>query len=94
LILQFVQAEPSNYAENGVVGLAKGKTAILVLASGGGFTDGPWKPWNFEEPYLRTILSFIGIENVQTVRVEGMNIPPLAESAIPSAEKTLENIPI
>lgn len=81
-----------NYADSGVVGLAKGKKAILVLASGGVFTDGPWKPWDFVEPYLRTILRFIGIESVQTVRVEGMNIPPLAGSAIPNAERTIETM--
>jgi FMN-dependent NADH-azoreductase len=83
-----------NYAEDGVIGLAKGKRAILILASGGVFTDGPWKPWDFVEPYLRRILGFIGIDDVHTVRVEGTNIPPLAGNAIPAAEKTLESIPI
>lgn len=78
------------YAETGVLGLAKGKKAILVLASGGVFTEGPWRPWDFVEPYLRQILGFIGIEDVQTVRVEGMNIPGLAANAIPKANKTIE----
>jgi len=52
------------YADDGVLGLAKGRKAILVLASGGVFTDGPWRPWDFVEPYLRQILSFIGIVDV------------------------------
>jgi FMN-dependent NADH-azoreductase len=34
-----------NYAGAGVEGLAKGKKAILVLASGGVFSEGPWKSW-------------------------------------------------
>jgi len=80
------------YAENGVLGLAKDKRAILVLASGGVFTEGPWKSWDFVEPYLRRILSFIGIDDVQTVRAEGMNIPPLAVHAVPNAEKALERL--
>jgi len=67
-----------NYKEMGVVGLARHKKAILVLASGGVFTDGPWKSWDFVEPYLRAVLGFIGIEDVQTIRVEGTNIPALA----------------
>ena len=79
-----------NYGENGVVGLAKNKKAVLVLASGGVFSEGPWKPWDFVEPYLRTIMGFIGIQDVQTVRVEGTNIPALAASAIPNAEKAVE----
>jgi len=73
------------YSDGGVLGLAKGKRAILVLASGGVFTEGPWRRWDFVEPYLRQILGFIGIADVQTVRVEGMNIPALASDAVPKA---------
>ena len=79
-----------NYAGAGVEGLAKGKKAILVLASGGVFSEGPWKSWDTVEPYLRQILGFIGIDDVQTVRVQGMNIPGLSNSAIPNGEKTIE----
>jgi FMN-dependent NADH-azoreductase len=80
------------YADGGVLGLAKDKRAILVLASGGVFTDGPWRPWDFVEPYLRQILGFIGIADVQTVRVEGMNMPLLAAEAVLSANKAVEAI--
>jgi FMN-dependent NADH-azoreductase len=79
-----------NYAGAGVEGLAKGKRAILVLASGGVFSEGPWKSWDTVEPYLRQILGFIGIEDVQTVRAQGMNIPSLSDNAIPNGEKTIE----
>ena len=77
------------YSAGGVLGLAKDKKAILVLASGGVFTDGPWRPWDFVEPYLRQILGFVGIVDVQTVRVEGMNIPDLALEAVPRASKAV-----
>ncbi|GLR68303.1 FMN-dependent NADH-azoreductase [Acidocella aquatica] len=80
------------YAAGEVLGLAKDKKAILVLASGGVFTEGPWRPWDFVEPYLRQILGFIGIVDVQTVRVEGMNIPELAISAVPKANKVVEEL--
>jgi len=69
---------------------AKGKKAILILASGGVFTEGPWKSWDTVEPYLRQILGFIGIDDVQTVRAQGMNIPGLSDNAIPNGEKTIE----
>jgi hypothetical protein len=32
----------------------------------------------------------IGIEEVQAVRAEGMNIPPLALHAVPNGEKAIE----
>ncbi len=77
------------YSDSGVLGLAKNKKAILVLASGGVFTEGPWRSWDFVEPYLRQILAFIGIVDVQTVRIEGMNIPPLAATALLRAHQAL-----
>jgi FMN-dependent NADH-azoreductase len=83
-----------NYAGAGVEGLAKGKRAILVLASGGVFSEGPWKSWDTVEPYLRQILGFIGVDDVQTVRAEGMNIPSLAIYAVPNGEKTVEALVI
>lgn len=82
------------YTPEGAEGLALGKKAILVLASGGVFTEGPWKAWDTEEPYLRLILSFIGITDVQTVRAEGMNIPALAPDAIPTGNKAVEALAI
>jgi FMN-dependent NADH-azoreductase len=65
---------------------------ILVLASGGVLTEGPRKSWDFVEPYLLKILSFVGIDSVQTVRAEGMNIPPLADNAVPKAESAVETL--
>jgi FMN-dependent NADH-azoreductase len=83
-----------NYAGAGVEGLAKDKKAILVLASGGVFSEGPWKPYDTAEPYLRQILGFIGIDKVQTVRAEGMNMPSLAVHAVPNGEKAVEALAI
>lgn len=80
------------YGEGGVLGLATGKKAILVLASGGVFTEGPWRAWDFVEPYLRQILGFIGITDVQTLRAEGLNIPPLAANAVPKANAAVAEL--
>lgn len=82
------------YIAGGAEGLAREKKAILVLASGGVFTEGPWKAWDTEEPYLRLILSFIGITDVQTVRAQGMNIPALSGQAIPDGERSIESLAI
>jgi FMN-dependent NADH-azoreductase len=40
------------------------------------------------------ILGFIGMDDVQTVRAEGMNIPPLAIHAVPNGEKAVEALVI
>ncbi len=61
-----------SYGESGPQGLLKGKHAILVLASGGVYSNERMKPLDFTEPYLRTVLGFIGITDVDVVRVEGV----------------------
>ena len=61
-----------SYGANGPEGLVKGKRAILVLARGGVYSNGPAKSFDFQEPYLRTVLGFIGITDVGVVHVEGV----------------------
>jgi FMN-dependent NADH-azoreductase len=74
------------YSNNGPVGLLKGKRAILVLACGGVYSEGPAWPFDFQEPYLRTILSFIGITDIDVVQVEGVAVGAIgAEKALASA---------
>lgn len=53
------------YTENGPEGLLSGKRVILTLASGGTEVDGPI---DFATPWLRHVLGFIGITDVQLVR--------------------------
>jgi FMN-dependent NADH-azoreductase len=60
------------YGANGPQGLLKNKHAIVVLASGGVYSNGFMKALDFAEPYLRTALGFIGITDVDVVRVEGV----------------------
>ena len=68
------------------VGLATGKKAYLVLAAGGIYSSGPAAPKNHAEPYLKTVLGFLGIELVETVYVEGVAYgPEAAEKAIAAA---------
>jgi len=61
-----------SYSSHGPQGLLKGKRAILVLASGGVYTNDQMKPYDFIEPYLRTVLGFLGITDVVVVRAEGV----------------------
>ena len=55
-----------NFTENGYAGLVTGKKAHVFVASGGVYDPGsPAAGFNFVEPYLRAILGFIGITDVQ-----------------------------
>ncbi|RFB81426.1 FMN-dependent NADH-azoreductase [Methylovirgula sp. 4M-Z18] len=80
------------YTGDGVLGLAQDKKAILVLASGGVYTEGPWRSWDFVEPYLRQILGFIGVRDVQTIRAQGTNVPALAIDAVQNGNRAIEQL--
>ncbi len=60
------------YTPEGPKGLLSGKKAVLILASGGVYSDGPFKTYDFQENYLRAIFGFIGITDVSVVRAEGL----------------------
>jgi FMN-dependent NADH-azoreductase len=56
---------------NGPEGLLKNTKAILVVSSGWVYSEGSAKPCDHQEPYLRMILGYIGITDVETIRIEG-----------------------
>lgn len=58
------------YGEGGPKGLLKGKRAIVILSRGGFFSDGPAKAMDSQEPHLRTLLWFMGINDVTFVLAE------------------------
>ena len=60
------------YGANGPQGFLKGKHAIVVLASGGVYSNDRMKPFDFTAPYLRAVLGFVGITDVDVVRMEGV----------------------
>jgi FMN-dependent NADH-azoreductase len=72
--------------KTGPEGALKGKRVILVLASGGVYSEGPARPLDFQEPYLRAILGFIGLTDIEVVRVEGVALSAIGpEKAVASA---------
>jgi FMN-dependent NADH-azoreductase len=54
------------------MGLVQGRKTVLVLARGGVYSEGPMKPYDFQEPYLRTVLGLIGMTDVEVIRIEGV----------------------
>ncbi len=56
------------YAESGPQGLLRGKKATILVASGGVYQAGtPAGALNFVDPYLKTILGFVGVTDVTFV---------------------------
>lgn len=78
-----------SYSENGVEGLVKNKKVYLAISSGGVYSEGPMKVYDFTESYLRSVLGFLGMVDVSVFRVEGLNMPNLKDEAL---DKAVESI--
>ncbi len=68
------------YTEAGPEGLAKGRKVYLVLASGGIYSEGPAAAMDHALPYLRDTLGFMGMTDVEVIRIEGVAMGPEAEA--------------
>ncbi|TYT23856.1 FMN-dependent NADH-azoreductase [Luteimonas viscosa] len=68
-----VRGRTFRYTENGPVGLAGGKRVIVATAAGG-IHDG--QPSDFVEPYLRHTLGFLGVQDIEFVRADGIGLSP------------------
>ena len=79
-----------SYADGSPKGLVTNKKVYLSIASGAIFSDGPYKAYDFSEPYLRAVLGFLGMTDITVFRVEGTAIPDFAEGALPKALASVE----
>ena len=61
------------YGPTGPVGLLSGKKVYVAVARGGMHRDGPT---DTQLPHLKMFLSFIGLNDVQFVYAEGLNLGP------------------
>lgn len=78
------------YTANGPEGLVKGKKVYVVVATGGKHVG---QPTDGITPYLRTVLGFLGMTDVQFVYAEGLGMGPDAEAAgVASARKQIAEL--
>jgi FMN-dependent NADH-azoreductase len=81
------------YTENGPEGLLKGKKAVAILSRAGFYSDGPAAVMDGQEPHLRNLLGFIGLDDVTWIRAEKLAFgPEAAGQAIEEAAAALQGI--
>ena len=72
------------YSETGPIGLIPGKRFVLVVGSGGFYSDGPYKLFEHAAHYLRDILLTLGGTEFTILRAEGSAMgPEAAARAVP-----------
>ena len=75
------------YTAEGPVGLLKDKKAVHIVSRGGEYANAPYE---MGDRYLRTILGFFGISEIETIAVEnldviGVNVQKKVEEGIKKA---------
>lgn len=79
-------AEPDGYK-----GLLAGRRATVISGRGGMTTDAGTD--DFQTPYLRAILAFIGIEAVDVIALEGTAMPePIRDRALARARRQVDRL--
>ncbi len=78
------------YTDKGPIGLLQGKKVYVALARGGLYRD---TPTDTQVPYLKMVLAFLGMTDVQFVYAEGLAMGPQAEQkALASAAAQIEDV--
>jgi len=73
------------------VGLLTGKKATIILASGGDFSPGsPVEGYNQASGYLRQVLSFIGIKDIEIILAGRAKAGGMGETAVEQFGETVK----
>ena len=87
-----VAGKTFHYTAEGPEGLAKGKKVIIVSTRGGHYSAGPAAVMDHQESYLRSVLGFLGITDIEIVRAEGLNLSADSKvEAISEAERVISD---
>jgi FMN-dependent NADH-azoreductase len=87
--------ETFSYSEAGPKGLLPGKKVIVVESRGGLYSEGPAQAIDFQEPYLRQLLGFIGLaDDLTFIRAEKIGYGPDArDQALADSRAELAKLP-
>ncbi|RCJ39802.1 FMN-dependent NADH-azoreductase [Nostoc punctiforme NIES-2108] len=76
----------------GFRGLVEGKKAVIITARGGDFSPtSPAAPYDFQEPYLRTIFGFIGLTDIQFINANSLNEGDARTQSLSEARQAIQD---
>ena len=84
-----VAGKTFRYTAEGPQGLAGGKKLVVAATYGGQHPADSGR--NFVEPYLRQVFGFLGIDDIEFISSEGLNISPdLRAQALETAQERID----
>lgn len=76
------------YTENGPEGLLHDKPVYILATRGGQYHEAGL---DYQVPWLKLILGFVGLKNVEVILAEGLNMGA-AEQSIQAAQSTIDSL--
>lgn len=81
------------YGDSGPRGMLEGIRAIVIESRGGLYSEGPGSVLDFQEPYLKQLLGFVGITDVAFIHAERTGFGPEArDAAIEHAKVQIDEV--
>lgn len=81
------------YTQEGPVGLVKNKKVYVFISRDGIYTEGPAKSMEFQDTYLRTVLGFLGMDNITFIHTEGLAMgKEIAERALSQTRQKIAEL--
>jgi FMN-dependent NADH-azoreductase len=82
-----------HFHASGPKGLLQGKKVYVITSRGGAFRPGtPTERFDYQEPYLRHILAFIGLTDVTFIHAENQKPGPQGETARAAAIAQIQQL--
>lgn len=75
-----IAGETFKYTEKGPEGMLEDKQAIIIQASGGVYSSSPAAAMEHGTNYLKTILGFMGVSDIEQILIEGVAMPDKTEA--------------
>jgi len=61
------------FTAHGPRGLVTGKRVVVMMTRGSDYSSSPMADLDFQQPYLKTVFGFIGIEDITVIVCDGMD---------------------
>ena len=81
------------YGPDGIKGLMRDKQVVVITSRGGSYQTGtPTESFDFQTPYLRHILGFIGVSNITFIHADNQTKPEASAAWSAAVEQITDTI--
>jgi len=80
------------YSKEGIKGLVNDKQVYIAVSRAGFYSHDPINNYDFQEPYLKAVLGFLGIKSVEFFHAEGLKSSTNIDEIVIKSRKKIDQI--